>query len=105
MVWSGTVPLSSRPSIRQRDSVLLMFQSIIESMRNQQSIPVVARLLSDIMTGLDVVADVFGRSLTAQVGFEPRSVHVGCVTRKVIFLGEFLFRYFDLCAYSGGRVV
>jgi tyrosyl-tRNA synthetase len=48
-------------------------------MRNHQSIPVVAQLLSDIVTGRAVAAEVIGRSLTAQAGFEPRSVHLGYV--------------------------
>ena len=52
-------------------------------MRNRQSIPEVAQLLSDIMAGLTMAAEVIGRSLTAQAGFEPRSVYVGCVARKV----------------------
>ena len=60
-------------------------------MRNRQSIPVVAHLLSDIMAGLTVAAKVIGRSLTSQAGFEPRSLHVGCMARKVT-LGRFFVR-------------
>ena len=50
MLWYRTFPLSSPPAKRQRDSVSILMQSIIKSMINQQSIPVVAQLLSDIMT-------------------------------------------------------
>ena len=35
------------------------------------------------MAGLTVAAEVIGRSLTSQAGFEPRSLHVGCVGRNV----------------------
>jgi len=55
------------------------------------------------MTGFAVASEVIGRSLTAQAGFERRSVHVGCMTGKVT-LGRIFVRVFRfLCQYRWPR--